>query len=311
VIENNPLQVIPLPIGLKVEVSTLGGLRHGVPALLDLFAEYKVQATFLFALGPDRPLRLAMRQLHPARLARARQNGLLSQIRFRDLAGGLSLSGGLATRGAADLMRRAADLGHEVGVLGWDTAGWLSRAARADRYWTGEQLEQALDAFERIMGRLPEVHGTPGWQVNPHLLALEESMGFLYACDTRGLVPYRPELSGVVSQCVQLPTTLPTLDELIGREGVTEENAHEHLFFASQRILVSGHVLTLRAEYEGRRWLGLMEKLIVIWKGSQRDLVPLKDLVARLDWDRLPRHRIGWAQVDGRAGYVAMQGERL
>ncbi len=275
-------------------------MEEGVPALLGLFEQYKIQATFLFALGPQRPLQAILDGLRPV--------------------GGATLSGRaqrlwawrvpLGRRGRS-LMRRVADAGHEVGILGWDVGVWAARAPHADRRWTRLQLEAAQEEFQRVFGHRSEVHGAADWQVNPHLLNLEDELGFRYGLDTRGLSPYYPELLGAAPRCPQFPTTLPTSSELVGRGEVAEDNVHEHLFFASQKNLVAGHLFTAQAEVEGRWRLPLMEKLIVMWRDCQRAPVPARELVGRLDLGRLPRHRVGWGQVDGRAGYVAMQGQRL
>ena len=61
------------------------------------------------------------------------------------------------------------------------------------------------------------VHGAAGWQVNRYVPALEQELGFPYASDTRGAGPFVPVVGGAVVAVPQLPTTLPTLDELIGR----------------------------------------------------------------------------------------------
>ncbi len=57
--------------------------------------------------------------------------------------------------------------------------------------------------------------------MNEAALALEEQLGFSYASDTRGEAPFMPMISGRRGRVPQLPTTLPTLDELIGLDGLT------------------------------------------------------------------------------------------
>ena len=56
--------------------------------------------------------------------------------------------------------------------------------------------------------------------MNDTALALEEQLGFSYASDTRGNGPFMPLIAGRRGRVPQLPTTLPTLDELIGLDGV-------------------------------------------------------------------------------------------
>ena len=44
-----------------------------------------------------------------------------------------------------------------------------------------------------------------------------KALGFRYASDTRGTHPFIPVVRAEIVGCPQFPTTLPTLDELIGR----------------------------------------------------------------------------------------------
>ncbi len=69
--------------------------------------------------------------------------------------------------------------------------------------------------FHRVFGESPKVHGAAGWQINEHVPTLEAELGFEYASDTRGAGPTRPMFSGKPVSCPQLPTTLPTFDEVI------------------------------------------------------------------------------------------------
>jgi len=159
-------------------------------------------------------------------------------------------------------MRSVQDAGHEVGIHCYDHIKWQDFVSRKDADWTRREMELAGDAFERVFHRPARVHGVAGWQINSHALALEERMGFDYASDTRGRSAFFPVLGGVRSACPQIPTTLPTLDELIGRDGATEANVQERVFAASRTQLPQGHVYTLHAELEGMKLLPVMESLL-------------------------------------------------
>jgi hypothetical protein len=111
-----------------------------------------------------------------------------------------------------------------------------------------------------------------------------------------------------LSACPQLPTTLPTLDELIGREGIADANVHEHVHAASLRPLPHGHVYTLHAELEGMKLLPVMERLLGRWRAEGLALGPMETLYAQLDRADLPRHRVEWGTVEGRSGLLAVQG---
>ena len=67
-----------------------------------------------------------------------------------------------------------------------------------------------------------------------------------------GTHPHLPVWNAELIRCPQFPTTLPTLDELIGRDGITEANVAAHLLGATREPTAAGHVFTLHAELEGR-----------------------------------------------------------
>jgi len=294
-------------IALKVDVDTYRGTLEGVPALLRLFDEYQVRATFLFSLGPDHTGRALRRLFRPGFLQKVRRTSVASNYGLKTLMYGTLLPGPHIGRKAGEVMRSVAEAGHEVGIHCYDHVRWQDFVAHQDETWTRRELGRAAEAFQQVFGRPARVHGAAGWQLNPHLLALEQEMGFRYASDVRGKSIFYPELQGVVSRCPQIPTTLPTLDELIGRDGITEENVHEHVYSASLHLRPHGHVYTLHAELEGMRLLPVMEKLLVMWKSFEGEVCALEDTFNAIDQDAIPTHRIGWGEIEGRSGHLAMQ----
>jgi len=298
-------------IALKVDVDTFRGTMEGVPALLRLFDTYDVRATFLFSLGPDHSGRALTRMFSPGFLSGLRRAALVNHGGWRALCYGTLLPGPVIGKRGRDVLRATLEAGHEVGIHCYDHVKWQDSAAYRDESWTRREMERAAIAFQAVFGRPAKVHGAAGWQLNQHVLGLEERMGFDYASDTRGKGAFYPVLLGVRSRCPQIPTTLPTLDELIGRDGVNAENVHELVFAESQYLPPQGHVYTLRAELEGMKLLPVMEKLLVMWRGSQAEIYPLGTLYRSLDLRTLPCHQIGWGKLPGRAGHVAMQGRPL
>ncbi len=295
-------------IALKVDVDTLRGTLEGVPRLLRLFDEFHVHATFLFSLGPDHTGRALLRIFRPGFLTKVRRTSVARHYGFKTLLYGTLLPGPDIARRGREVMRACVTAGHEVGIHAYDHVKWQDRVACRDARWTELEMRYACDAFTQVFATAPRTHGAAGWQINPHALALEQRFAFDYASDTRGRCAYYPMLDGVRSLCPQLPTTLPTLDELIGRDGTTETNVHERVFAASRCILPQGHIYTLHAELEGLRLLPVMRELLTLWRGNGARIGNLRAVYAALDLERLPTHRVDRGQVPGRSGALAIQG---
>jgi peptidoglycan/xylan/chitin deacetylase (PgdA/CDA1 family) len=291
-----------MTVGLRVCVNTLRGARLGVPALLRLFDEYKIRASFFFATGKDKSGRRIGHTLQPW----YPDLDLVSRLY------GIALPPPVIHRRAADAMRSAKSSGHETGILCHDRSRWLENLAHADAGWTRQELNRSIEAYTGVMGEKPQCMAAAGWQINPHLLALQQMNGFRYASDVRGKTIFYPRLQDVESNCPQIPTTLPTLSELLSQGGdITSENVHEYLYAESQHILPHGHVYSCNAEMEGMVHLPLMEKLVVMWKGISGDIQPLGQLIEGMDLSRLPRHQAGWAAEQTGKIYYATQSVAL
>jgi hypothetical protein len=283
-------------VALRVEVRTLRGLQQGVPNLLRLFGDYQVRASFFFALGRD----LSGRS--PFSAWRDRADLGLSRLAYGTLMVGPSLAS------AADApMAQARDKGHEVGLLGLSPQSWARRLAYAEADWVEHQCARLWERFAASGLEAPCSFATPDWQVHPRLFRELTPTRYRYSTLTRGKLPYFPMLQGVRSPIPEIPTTLPTVDELLRRPGVAMDKVHEHLYTQSQRLRPAGHVFAASAEREGLSRLGLMEKMLVMWKAQGGSVHALGDLLREIDPATLPHHQIGWSTVADGAAPVAMQ----
>jgi peptidoglycan/xylan/chitin deacetylase (PgdA/CDA1 family) len=162
-----------------------------------------------------------------------------------------------------------------------------------------------------VFGQAPLAHGAAGWQMNRFVPALEQELGFRYASDTRGRGPFVPVVDGEGGNATvpQLPTTLPTLDELIGREDLEAADPVDHLLAASDGT--QEHVFTLHAELEGGTYLPAFERLLRGWRARGAQLTDLASYLATLDVRNLPRCGIDAGTVAGRSGTLAVQSAQL
>lgn len=293
-------------IALKVDVDTYRGTLEGVPSLLRLFEKHQVRATFLFSLGPDHTGRALKRIFRPGFLGKVRRTSVASHYGLKTLMYGVLLPGPHIGRKTGSVLRSVAAAGHEVGIHCYDHVRWQDYVANRDEAWTRRELSRAAEVFEEVFGDAAKVHGAAGWQLNASTLELEEEMGFSYASDVRGSFPFYPSYGGVESGCPQLPTTLPTLDELIGRDGITQGNVHERLYADSLRQLPHGHIYTLHAELEGMGLLQVMERLLQMWQ-SESEACAMEEIYHSLDLSQLPRERIIRGELPGRSGKLAKQ----
>jgi undecaprenyl phosphate-alpha-L-ara4FN deformylase len=293
-------------LALKVDVDTLRGTREGVPALIDALGAAGADATFLFSLGPDHTGRALRRVFRPGFFGKVSRTSVLEHYGLRTLLYGTLLPGPDIGRRAGGFMRRVREAGFEVGVHCFDHASWQDFVSRRGEAWTREQMLRAVERFGEVFGMAPQVHGAAGWQMNPAALALEEELGFRCASDTRGTAPFVPLLQGRRSVCPQLPTTLPTLDELIGVDGITVSNVHEHLLERTRSL--HPHVYTLHAELEGMKLLPVLRRLMHGWLAQGYRLVPLGAMLAGLEVASLPAAPVVSGSVPGRSGVLAVQG---
>jgi len=294
-------------IALKVDVDTYRGTREGAVRLADLLERLDARATFLFSLGPDHTGRAIKRVFRRGFLGKVKRTSVVEHYGVKTLLYGVLLPGPHIGRRCRAFMQDTAKRGFEVGVHTWDHIRWQDGVAGASEPWTRRELALARQEFTEIFGRAPEVHGAAGWQMNRYVPALEEELGFRYASDTRGTGPFLPLVEGGGAKVPQLPTTLPTFDELIGREDLAGEDPVDHLLALTDGDGGRDHVFTLHAELEGGAYLGAFERLLKAWRARGALLTDLAAYAGRLDFGALPHHSIAAGSVAGRSGTLAVQ----
>jgi peptidoglycan/xylan/chitin deacetylase (PgdA/CDA1 family) len=297
-------------LALKVDVDTLRGTREGVPRLVEILRRHSAGATFLFSVGPDHTGRAIRRVFRPGFFAKVQRTSVIRHYGMKTLLYGTLLPGPDIGRRAADLMRNVRDNGFEVGLHSWDHVKWQDGLCDASPEWTGKQMSLACERFIEIFKEAPKVHGAAGWQMNVHALRLTQALGFDYCSDGRGTHPHLPVWNAELVRCPQLPTTLPTLDELIGTDGIDEENIADRLLGLTAPTpsgAFAGHVYTLHAELEGRELAPAFERLLEGWTAQGFSLVPMRALYESLQTYSLPRCEVGTGRVPGRSGTLFVQ----
>jgi len=299
-----------MQLALKIDVDTLRGTREGVLPLLRVLRRHAAGASFLFSLGPDHTGRAIRRVFRPGFFGKVQRTSVLSHYGLKTLLYGTLLPGPDIGRRCAATMRSVRDAGFEVGIHCWDHTHWQDAVAGASAAWTERELALATARFAEVFGVPARVHGAAGWQTNLHALQQIDALGFTHASDGRGQAPFLPWIAGRALRCPQLPTTLPTLDELLGRDGIEAGNVAAHLLACSERAPATGHVYTLHAELEGMRLLPVFEQLLAGWRAQGYELVSLADYACGLTAP-LPVHRVEYGPVPGRSGALMLQGPQV
>ena len=309
-------------LALKIDVDTLKGTRVGVPALVAMLKKHQAGATFLFSLGPDHTGRAIKRVFRKGFLGKVKRTSVVSHYGFPTLLYGTLLPGPDIGNRCGDILRMTRDEGFEVGIHTWDHVKWQDGAVNGDAAWTRRQMMLAQDRFTDIFKTPARTHGAAGWQMSKHALRLTQEMGFDYCSDGRAAWregrPHFPVVNAEIIDCPQLPTTLPTLDELIGIDGCSEENVDQRVLtmtaespppIARAREPMAAHVFTLHAELEGMRLSPMFEKMLIGWKAQGYDLVATATIHQHLDRAHLPYFDAKTGTLPGRSGSLLLQGK--
>lgn len=309
-------------LALKIDVDTLRGTKVGVPALIDLLKKHQAGATFLFSLGPDHTGRAITRVFRKGFLGKVKRTSVVEHYGFPTLLYGTLLPGPDIGKRCGDILRRTQDEGFEVGIHTWDHVKWQDQVIGESAAWARREMTRAQERFTKIFKQPARTHGAAGWQMSHHALRLTQAMGFDYCSDGRAewplATPHFPVINGEIIDCPQIPTTLPTLDELIGLNDCTAANVHAQVLaltahappqIDSAQTPMCAQVFTLHAELEGMRLLPTFEKLLIGWREQGYELVSTETIYRNLVRAHLPYFTADCGTITGRSGTLLTQGK--
>jgi undecaprenyl phosphate-alpha-L-ara4FN deformylase len=298
-------------IGIAVHVDTYEGMRRGVPVLLALFQKYGIKASFFVPMGKDHTGRTIKRIFKRKGFLKKTGTGRVwaEAVSMKTLMYGLLLPGPQIAKKNREHLRQITGEGHELGVHGYDHVYWHDHIKGFDRKRTEEEVNKLLRAYRELMGVDACSFAAPGWMINPHVLRCFQEKGLAYSSDTRkGTTLFYPEMGGEKFRVLQIPTTLPTLDEVIGSIGTNIPTLVEYYCDA----LMDGlNILTVHAEIEGKHWIGFLEAFInkTIERGfTYRRLIDIAEEYAQNP--DVPTCCIEYGFLEGRAGEVCVQGAK-
>ncbi|MFC5474068.1 polysaccharide deacetylase family protein [Paraherbaspirillum soli] len=306
---------------LKIDADTYRGTREGVPNLVRLLTKYQARATFLFSLGHDHTGWALKQVFRPGFFQKVSRTSVVEHYGLKTLMYGVLLPAPDIGKTCAKYMQAVRDAGFECGIHTWDHRVWQDHVRQRDGSWTSLQMQRSFDRFTEIFGTPSKTHGAAGWQMNPTAFEQLEKFGMAYSSDGRAMLtergtladpaagPHRLQINGNTLNCIQLPTTLPTLDELLGRsiDGIelNPSNIAAHILKLTETP--RDHVFTLHAELEGQKLAPIFEKLLQGWRAQGYDLVAMEDLYQQVKDQPLPSLPLLWAELPGRSGEMIMQ----
>jgi undecaprenyl phosphate-alpha-L-ara4FN deformylase len=289
-------------VGLRVDVDTFRGTRDGVPRLLETLGGRGIHASFFFTVGPDNMGRHLWRLLKPAFLLKMLRSDAAGLYGWDILLRGTAWPGPRIAERLGDVIRASDRAGHEIGLHAWDHHRWQARVERMSRAAIRQEIRLGMEALQQVLGRPVTCSAAAGWKCSGDVLLEKNSYPMRYNSDCRGQGLFRPLVDG--TECApQIPVTLPTYDELIGRNGLDDSGYNEHLL---DLIRPEGlNVLTIHAEVEGIARAALFEDFLDRAAARRLRFVPLGELLPPVA--EIPTGAVEAGPVPGREGDVCLQ----
>jgi len=291
-------------IALRVDVDTLRGTRVGVPSLCRAFDKHGAKASFFFSVGPDNMGRHLWRLLKPQFLWKMMRTKAASLYGWDILLMGTMWPGPRIGARCESEIKACAAAGHEIGLHAWDHHFWQANTDTFDSTDIERHIKLGFEELSRIVGKAPDCSAVPGWRCGDRTILVKSQYPFKYNSDCRGDGgPFIPVVAGKALAQPQIPVGLPTYDEMLGRDGVVNENYNERLI---AKLKPEGvNVLTIHAEAEGGACAGLFEDFMSRCKALGAEFVTLGDSLPK-DHSSLPKGSIVKGEIPGREGWVAV-----
>jgi undecaprenyl phosphate-alpha-L-ara4FN deformylase len=274
-------------VGLRIDVDTELGFSHGVPSILELLHRLGVHGTFFIVTGHDIPLRTLRRGLY--------EDGFIKRV--YSLSGGF-LKGGFLRRDHSirgiikDLLKEK----QEIGLHGYYHFKWQNHMQNWSNVRIDSELRRGIGNFSYLTGFSPRSFAVPGWVTKEEVFLLEQKYRFDYCSDTRGVFPFYPLCGGRKIGTLQIPVTMPTLDELISL-GDPESLLEIEM---KDRGVYCAH-----AEFEGMMYRVLFERFLKANIDKGYRFVSLVEI--KRNTVSAPSFPVEYRRISGRTNVIAVQ----
>ena len=193
---------------------------------------------------------------------------------------------------------------HEVGLHAWDHHAWQAWAGVWDIPRLAREVERGVLELEAITGQPVRCSAVAGWRADQRVVKAKERFAFRYNSDCRGTGPFLPLLGENRTGTVQIPVTLPTWDEVVGRE-VSADRFNRYILDAMHRD-AGTPVYTIHAEVEGIAYQQDFDALLALAAQEGIQFCPLSQMLPD-DPGTLPLGKIVRHEMAGREGWLGYQ----
>jgi undecaprenyl phosphate-alpha-L-ara4FN deformylase len=297
-----------MEVALKVDVDTHQGIGEGVPRLAKMLATEGISATFFVAMGPDNSGRAIWRAFkNPGFISKMRRTRATSMYGWRTILSGTILPSRAIALAYPQILRDLIRMGFEVGVHGYDHVRWQDNLDDLGEAQIAEEIDDAFEVYRAVTAAPAQCFAAPGWRINSSALKILDAKDLAYRSDTRGRSPYRCAVDGTVLRTLEIPTTLPTMDEVMGTDGI--ESGNQILrFYLNQFSEDKLNVHTIHAETEGLSQLQTFTAIVRELRRRGATFLELRQIADRVSKAELPTCEVARITLPGRAGWVSAQG---
>lgn len=289
-------------LAVKVDVDTLEGYLKGVPAMVEVLNKLGLKASFYFSFGPDNSGKAIFRVFRKGFISKMFRTKAPSTYGLKTMMYGTLLPAPMIVKDHPQVFIDTFKAGHECGVHAWDHVKWQDKLPKLSYEEIRADLQKAVDLFEKLSGQKPRAFAAPGWQITVNALAALDSFNFDYVSNGRdGKYPFYPTFEGKKFNTLEIASTLPTMDEILGLDGVNDDTVVD---FYLKSLKPGLNVITVHGEMEGRSKIKQFEAIL---KGALErgyTVCPMQDVAKNVE-GKDGEMVMGF--LKGRAGKVAIQ----
>ena len=292
-----------MKIGLRIDIDTFRGTKIGVPNLCEILADHHVNASFFFSVGPDNMGRHLWRLLRPVFFMKMLRTKASSLYGWDILLKGTFFPGPVIGERLADIIRAVSIKGHEIGLHAWDHHHWQTHIDTMDPSAIKHVLLKGFNELTRITGKPPTCSAAPAWKCTKQVLLEKERLPFHYNSDCRGRSIFYPRIDGKLLSQPQVPVTLPTYDEVIGRQDISDLNYNDYILSLVKPEELN--VLTVHAEVEGISCAKMFGRFLTEAQAKGMKFVPLGTFLR--ENASIEKASIERGRLHGRDGWISVQ----